>query len=169
MYFVVSLTIKLFLFSQEWLGNLDRSCLETSPIAGLESPEQIRKVYLFDHSEAHAATMTTEKWIEHGRIVSNIAKLIQDPVLYKLLILLTLTKMPIQSSHNDLAHLHATYLSILRRRQSWIENGIFQLGTLCSAPLSESEIISKVCESLNLIDQLTLLHSEMFQRLNCPF
>ena len=155
------------ILSKEISGDLDNSCLETSRIPGFESPEKLLKVYLIDHSEAHVASMTMQKWIEHGRIVSHIAKLIQDPVLYKLLLLLTLTKMPIHSIHNDLAHLHATYLSILRRRQTWIQTGILQMGTLCSAPLSEAEIVSKVCESLNSIDQLTLLHLEMLHQLKC--
>jgi hypothetical protein len=48
----------------------------------------------FDHSASHIESMTPQKWIEHGRIVANIAKLVGDPIIYKILLLLTLTKPP---------------------------------------------------------------------------
>ena len=121
-------------------------------------------MFLFDQPDAHVESMTMQKWIEHGRIVGDLAKLIQDPTLYKLLLLLTLTKTPSHSRrHNDLAHLHAAYLCILHRRQKWIQKELLRMGAICSFPADADETISKVSKSLSDVDRLSSLHLELAQ------
>jgi hypothetical protein len=122
-------------------------------------------VYLFDHSEAHVESMTMQKWIEHGRIVGDLAKVINDPVLYKLLLLLTLTKTPSHHGrqHDDLAHLHSTYFNVLHRRHTWIDEEMVRQGSLCNLPSNPTDIISRVCQSLKDIDRLARIHQDLAQ------
>ena len=103
------------------MGILDDAILESSYLK-VRSPESIKKTYLFDHPTSHYETMTPQKWIEHGRIVAGIAKLVGEPILYKILRLLTLTKIPYGSFQNKLESLHSAYLKLLQRRQRWIHS-----------------------------------------------
>ena len=156
----------LRLLFQECMGILDDSILETKYLPNIRSPDSIKKTYLFDHSASHIeGIMTPQKWIEHGRIVANIARIIGDPILYKILILLTLTKLPYGAAHNRLESLHSGYLKLLQRRQKWIHSRLAESGGLCLLPPSDVETVSKVCESLSNVDQLALMHIEFINRL----
>jgi hypothetical protein len=125
------------------MGILDDSVLETSYLPGIKSPDNIRKTYLFDHPASHVETSTPQTWMEHGRIVANIAKLIGDPMVYKILMLLTLTKLPHGAFQHRLEKLHGSYLRILQRRQNWICSKLSESGGLNIPPPNEIETISR--------------------------
>jgi hypothetical protein len=148
------------------MGILDDTILETSYLPNLPSPASIKKTYLFDHPTSHIDSMSPQRWIEHGRIVAHIAKLIGDPIIYKILILLTLTKTPFGSFQNKLENLHSSYLKILQRRQQWIYASICDTGNLCSTRPDKNELFSRVSESISFVDQLAMMHFEFVNKVN---
>jgi hypothetical protein len=122
------------------MGILDDSILETSYLPTIRSPDSIKKTYLFDHPASHVGKSNPQAWIEHGRIVANIAQLIGDPMVYKLLMLLTLTKLPLGAYHNRLEKLHSNYIRILQRRQKWICSKLSEAGGLAVLPPNDTQV-----------------------------
>jgi hypothetical protein len=53
-------------------------------------PDRIQKVYMTNHPKSGSDDAT--KWIRHGRIVADLARFISDPKIFRMLLLLTLTK-----------------------------------------------------------------------------
>jgi hypothetical protein len=48
-------------------------------------------------------------------------------------------------------------MKVLQRRQKWIYSKLAESGGLCILPPSDVETVAKVCESLNNIDQVSVL------------
>jgi hypothetical protein len=67
------------------VGVLDTSVWQRDYLPKISHPEKIRKLYLSDHPAMRSGS--SDQWIEHGRIVSTLAKLITDPEMFKVHVL----------------------------------------------------------------------------------
>ena len=118
----------------------------------------MKKLFLSDHPDSFSAPGAAKKWLEHGRILATIAKFICDPEMFKILLLLILTRVRDGLNLTEMGQLHKTYFDTIRRRIQW----------KCSKSVRKedpNDILFGLNESVSNIDRLVMIHMEMLNQI----
>lgn len=101
------------------------------------------------------------KWIRHGQIVANLAKFISDPKIFRMLLLLTLTRSS-TGGNAEMIKLHAMYLNTIQRHLKWYSKKVSVPGLFGVVTADPHEVV----DCLQSIQFLARLHMEMISQLS---
>lgn len=90
------------------------------PLFNSDRGHQLKKLTLQDAVSTASVSLSPKEMKEFSNIVSRLRKILDDPVLYKLMLLIVLTQP--DSNENEwsaLSRLHTQLLMLLKRRLSW--------------------------------------------------
>ena len=122
-------------------------------------PPRVKKVFMVNHPKSEPGEVG--KWVEHARITAELAKLISDSKIYRMILLLLLTKKPGASPGcGDMNQLHLMYQSTIQRHLKSKQKGKAMLQG--SAMVKPTEVV----DCLASIDLLARLHIEMISQLS---
>ena len=152
-------SLTYFSLLQECLGIWDNQEWLTNYLPYMNLPPRVKKVFMVNHPKSGPGDVG--RWVQHARITTELAKLITDSGIYRMIILLTLTKKPGNGPGcGEMNQLHLMYQSTIQRHLKSRSRGKAQL--LGSAMVKPTEVV----DCLASIDLLARLHMEMISQLS---
>ena len=99
----------------EGFGEEDERIWREKYLPYLNNPSDIRKLEL-----ANDPTIPHEVVMQHMILVDKLKILTSDPDMFKLNLLIVLTRQPVPGAFPTMDRVHSRYLTLLRRRLTWI-------------------------------------------------
>ena len=85
-----------------------------------QSVDKVKKMKMKDIVAEMSVKLSPDQMSEYNKANNNLTPLVSDPVLYKLIMLLVLTKP--DNSRPYLSRIQSTYMMVARRRADWMYN-----------------------------------------------
>lgn len=105
---------------REGIGELDEDRWREIYLTTFQSVDKVKKMKMKDIVAEMSVKLSPDQMSEYNKANNNLTPLVSDPVLYKLIMLLVLTKP--DNSRPYLSRIQSTYMMVARRRADWMYN-----------------------------------------------
>ena len=105
------------------------------PLFNINRGQEVKKVTMETALATSSVPLTRQDMSEFQRISSNLAKILVDPFVFKIIALIVLTN-PVEDAENDfsaISRLHYQFCIILQRRMEWLEKSRYDFNQIMTS------------------------------------
>jgi hypothetical protein len=105
------------------------------PLFNINRGQEVKKLTMETALATSSVPLTRQDMSEFQRISSNLAKILVDPFMFKIIALIVLTH-PCDDFENDfsaISRLHYQFCVVLQRRMEWLEKSRYSFNQIMNA------------------------------------